>query len=389
MGVSSRLPALLYSATGKKEYLAATEKILDEIYNMATHLSGSPVSVTEYLAPVTSTAETEYCSYAFYHTTYYYMSYITGESKYGDRIEEMFYNGAQGARKKDEKAIAYLNAPNQIYATETSSSAVSDMQVYAPCYPVSCCPVNSVALLGNFICSMMLCDENDNIYMNVYGPCSLKHNEIEIDEITEYPFRDKVKFIIKNGKNFDIFLRIPKWCKKFEISINGKKVNEVKTENGFVCIHNKWNNEDVLIITFKEEIEIVRVEDDFLKRPIAIKRGALLYSLHISEKWNKIQGHPTTPFPQGWNWYSAEPDFEEAACRDAHEKLGMRRNQISWNVALDENISPENISVEFLENDGYVWENPKIRFVFRLIKHHICVRHIRREHLKLLEKSNR
>ena len=104
------------------------------------------------------------------------MSYITGESKYGDRIEEMFYNGAQGARKKDEKAIAYLNAPNQIYATETSSSAVSDMQVYAPCYPVSCCPVNSVALLGNFIRSMMLCDENDNIYMNVYGPCSLKHN---------------------------------------------------------------------------------------------------------------------------------------------------------------------------------------------------------------------
>lgn len=360
-GVHTRLPALLYTVTGKKDYLKASEKILDEIYCKATHLSGSPVSVTEYLAPVTSTAETEYCSYAFFNTTYYYMSYITGKSKYGDRIEEMFYNGAQGARKKDERAIAYLNAPNQIYATETSSSACGDMQVYAPCYPVSCCPVNSVALLGNFVRSMMLRDNNDNIYINVYGPCSLKYKNIEIEEITEYPFRNTVRFEIKKENSFALFLRIPNWCKEYYIEKNGQKIISDKNKNGFVKVKQDWNTGDVLTIKFKEETEIIRVNDDLKKHPIAIKRGALLYSFHIQEIWNEIPGTPVTPLPKGWKWYNVEPFFEESDYRDYHEKLGMRREMINWNIALDKNISADEIQIEFINTDGYVWEEPKIK----------------------------
>lgn len=360
MGTQSRLPALLYTVTGKEDYLKASERILDEIYQKATHLSGSPVSVTEYLAPVTSTAETEYCSYAFYHTTDYYLSYITGKSKYGDRIEEMFYNGAQGARKKDERAIAYLSSPNQIYATEHSSSAFTDMQAYSPCYPTSCCPVNSVALLGNFVRSMFLRDNKNNIYANVYGPCSLSHNGIKIDEVTEYPFRNRVKFIIKEGSGFSLFLRIPDWCEEYRVTLNKKEIAAQKNENGFAEI-SSLKEGDTAEITFREETKILRVNDDCKKHPIAIKRGTLLYSLHIDEVWTPYPGRPATPLPEGWSWYRAEPKFDEADCRDMHERLGLRKNQISWNIALDEDLSPDDIKVELCDNGGYVWEDPKIK----------------------------
>lgn len=360
MGIHSRLPALLYTVTGNSDYLKASEKILDEVYRKATHLSGSPVSVTEYLAPVTSTAETEYCSYAFFHTTDFYLSYITGNSKYGDRMEEMFYNGAQGARKKDERAIAYLSAPNQIYATEHSSSAFTDMQAYSPCYPTSCCPVNSVALLGDFVRSMFLTDSEKNIYANVYGPCSLCHDGVIIEEVTEYPFRNKVRFEIKKGQGFSLFLRIPDWCEAYSVFVNGKAISAAKNENGFAETA-LLKEGDTVEITFSEEIKVIRVNDDYKKHPIAIKRGALLYAFHIEEIWTPYPGRPSTPLPEGWSWFRAEPKFDEADCRDMHERLGLRKNQITWNIALDESLSPDDIKVELCENEGYVWENPMVK----------------------------
>ena len=363
MGAFSRLPALLYTVTGDKKYLDASVKILDEVYKNATHLSGSPVSVTEYLAPVSSTAETEYCSYAFFNATYSYMSYITGDSKYADRMEEMFYNGAQGARKKDERAIAYLNAPNQIYATDVSSNAFQDMQVYAPCYPTSCCPVNSVALLGEFVRGMMLSDDGGNVYMAVYGPCNLKYKDINIEEITEYPFRNKVEFKINSNKEFSVYLRIPCWCKKYTITMNGSEIKPLAIENGYAQIKKEWQSGDTLAISFEEDIEVIRVDDSkgAKKYPIAIKRGPLLYSLHIKEKWIPYPGTPVTPLPEGWSWFKAEPDFKEADVADLHDMLGLRKDQITWNIALDENLRPEDISVEEIETDGYVWEDAKIK----------------------------
>ncbi len=363
LGVLSRLPAILYTATGEKKYLDASVRILDNVYRKATHASGSPVSVSEYLAPVSSTAETEYCSYAYYNASYNYLGYITGNSKYGDRIEEMFYNGAQGARKKDERAIAYLSAPNQIYATDISSGGFGDMQVYSPCYPVACCPVNSVVVLGEFVRDMMFYDDEDNIYINVYGPCKLKYNNIEIIEKTLYPFRDTINFTINANKCFSIFFRIPDWCKKYEIFVNRENVNCSKSESGFAEIKRNWENGDSVTIKFSMEPKIIRIDDSdsSKKYPIAIKMGALLFSLHIEEKWEEYSGRPATKLLEGWHWYKAYPEFDEADVADVHEMVGYRKYQTGWNVALPESLSPDDVSIEEVETTGYVWESAKIK----------------------------
>lgn len=360
LGIMCRLPALLYAATGKTDYLKATAKVMDETYEKATQLSGSPCSDAEYLSPVGSTTETEYCCYAYYNESNYYMSYITGDSKYGDRMEEAFYNGAQGARKKDERAIAYFSSPNQIFATSESSN-YGDYQLYTPCYPVACCPVNSVVLLGDFVRGMILTDDDGNFYANAYGPCAVKYNGVEIEEVTEYPFRNEVVFKVKSGGKFKTFLRVPGWCEEYAVELNGEKIDARRDENGFIEAEKDWKAGDSLKITFKEEVKIVRVNDDIKKRPIAIKRGALLYSLHIGEVWNEIPGHPTTPLPDGWSWYGVFPYYEEPKCDDYHERIGLRRYQYDWNVALDERLTADDVEVETVETDGYAWEEPKVK----------------------------
>ena len=34
---------------------------------------------------------------------------------------------------------------------------------------------------------------------------------------------------------------------------------------------------------------------------------------------------------------------------------------ISWNIALDENLTPDDFEVELIEQNGYEWEHPMIR----------------------------
>lgn len=363
IGSNGRLMAMVYSATGKDMYLKASENFIKKNRRKSIQLTGGAVSATEYNGPVGAVRESEYCTFTTMLQCYYYLSYITGNSNYGDFMEEVFYNGAQGARKKDEKAIAYLSAPNQIYATDTSSGVYSDQQVYAPCYSTSCCPVNAVAIIPDFIRGMMLHDEANNVYVTAYGPCNLNCDDISITEDTLYPFRNSVKFIINSEKEFCLNLKIPSWAKSYTISVNGKTFETTSGIDGYAPVKLRWHSGDVVTITFETDVKVIKIDDSdgSKKYPLAIKYGALLYSYHIPEKWIPIKGRPMTPLPDGWTWYNVIPDFEESDVEDDHEKLAMRRNQYSWNIALDENLSSSDFEIESIDANGYVWENPPIK----------------------------
>jgi len=365
VGTNGRLPALLYTATGKEDYKKATERMITMLRAKSVQPTGAPVSYVEYLGPKGSTGESEYCSFAFHNAMYSYMSYITGEAKYGDFMEEQFYNAAQGARKKDEKAIAYLSAPNQIYATDASTVAGTgvDMQVYAPCYPVSCCPVNAVAIVPEFVRGMILHDNDGNLYMNAYGPCSLDAEGIHVSEKTYYPFRHQIRFEISSKKERSVFLKIPQWATGYQISLNEKEQKAEKNPDGYAEVCHIPAGDSVLEISFDAKVEVFRVDDSDAsgKFPMAIKYGALIYSYHIPERWDPVAGRPMTPLPDGWSWYSVNPVFNEPEGKDPHDNWGRRREAISWNVALDEDLRPEDVEIEHLPQNGYVWSNPMIR----------------------------
>ncbi len=364
IGMHTRQPALIYNATGREECLRAAERGLRDVYRRSVHYTGGPVSINEYLGPTSGITETEYCSYAIFTHTYSVLSCITGNSWYGDRMEELFYNGTQGARKKDERAIAYLSSPNQIYATDQSAFAgeSGDMQVYAPCYRVSCCPVNAVVVVPRFIRGMLLHNEAGDVCVMTYGPCALSHGDTKLRVVTEYPFRNSVKIVMDADKSFALSLRVPSFAKSVTLSVNGECV-DASCEDGFVTLKRDWRAGDYVEIVFGAEVEILHVNDDDMagKHPLAIRYGALVYSFPVPENWVAYPGRPMTPLPEGWSWFNVKAHYEEAPVPDMKEQMGLRKNQFSWNFALDPNIKPSDVRVEEVECDGYVWENPPIR----------------------------
>ncbi len=365
-GAVVRMPALIYTATGKKDYLDASEIGIKKVYEKATHVTGAPVSVTEYLAPVSSTAESEYCSFTFFNASYSVLNAITGNRKYADMMEEMLYNAAQGAKKNDERAIAYLSAPNQIFATVDSSPAFKDMQVYSPCYPTSCCPVNSVAITPEFIRTMALCDTKDNLYISTYGPASISYNGWNVNIETEYPFRNSLKFKVNAPKGKQLHLRIPTWSKGYEISCEHSEIDE----DGYITVLCDTANCEITL-SFKAEVEIIHVDDSDAsnKRPIAFKYGALVFSLPIGEKWQKFYPETETPLTPEWPWYNVNPVFTQPTCRDTHEAQALKRDSYSWNVAVDENITADQVSVEFIDTNGaYPWDEAPIKLTIPAYK---------------------
>ena len=357
-----KLPARVYSATGEKKYLDAAINRMKQAHKKIIHPTGGFACAAEYAAPVGSTTEYEYCSFTYGLQSHAFFCSVTGEPSYGDDMETVFYNAAQGARKKDERAIAYLTAPNQIYASKSSSTFAGDCQIYAPCYNVACCPVNSVLIVPDFIRSMLMRDDDDNIYVAAYGPCTLNYRGISLTEKTLYPFRNKVTFELGSDKHFALNLKIPSWATGYTITVNGEVAN-AQADGGYAKIERDWKRGDAAEITFETRVEIMKVDDsDYAaKYPLAIKYGPLIFSYHIPERWRPYRGNPITPLPEDWSFFEVHPLYRDADVEDFFEQLAKKREQFSWNIVLDEELSPEDVTVEEIDTNGYVWEDPPLK----------------------------
>ena len=276
--------------------------------------------------------------------------------KHGGEI----FNGAQGARKKDERAIAYFTSPNQRYATRTSSvyGAQTECGSYTPCYPVSCCSANSVRIVPEFVQSIGMVDEQDELYLLCYGPAAIKAPKLDLTTDTLYPFRDRIMLKVTRSDAAQLYLRIPGWCKEPKATVNSKQIELIDTGNGFVRVDAILTEGDVIELHFPMEIKIYKVDDSdsASKYPMCIERGPLVYALPIPTRWEAYAGHPVTPLPDGWCWYEAFPDTEHPDFKEVFMGNGV----FARSRVIDEDLDPEQIQVVEYDQSGYVWENPPV-----------------------------
>ena len=352
------LSALVYECNGDEVMLRAAINGVDKLNAKSVHITGSPVSVNEYLGPVSSTHESEHCNYLRYPEACSQMARVTGEALYGDMIERTIFNGAQGARKKDERAIAYLSSPNQIYATRESTPTLSDYQSYSPCHAVSCCPVNSVGVIPEFVRSSVMADGEDGLYFLTYCPGTVNYKGVSVKVDTVYPFADTVKLDVE-GKT-RLHLRRPGFCTDMTVTVNGESICSEADERGYVGVDVTDRAEVVIAFTFKTEIIRIDDSDGADKSPIAFLRGPLVFALPIEGRWNEIYPRGTEGLYGQWPTFNVTPAFNEVPVKDHYEKILRRKYQTCWNVCIDESIKASDLTLNMNEVVGYPWENPPV-----------------------------
>lgn len=288
--------AALKNDTG---YIAAMDRLWDDVVHRNMYITGGIGSshdnegFTEDYDLPNLDAYCETCASVGMVLWNQRMNQLTGDSKYIDVLERSLYNGAL--------AGISLGGDRFFYVNPLESKGDHHRQEWYGC---ACCPSQLSRFLpsiGNYIYA----SSDDALWVNLYigntGQIRIGETDILLTQETDYPWDGSVKLTISTSQPLEkeIRLRIPNWCKTYDLSINGKRIN-VSEEKGYAVIKD-WKSQDVIALDMDMPVEIVaadpHVKENFGKR--AIQRGPLVYCMEKIDNpvyFDQIQLSPSTTF---------------------------------------------------------------------------------------------
>lgn len=223
----------------------------------------------------------------------------TGRLAYADNIEDLVFNAGMGARFKDMKATAYCTKDNR---KEAIPEGGNFRHRFSANNSPLCCNLNAGKLLPYYTSNLwMKTADGNGLVVPAYGPSKLtttvKSAKVSIQEVTEYPFENRVTFKITAGnqKEFPLVLRQPSWAKKMTVKAAGA---EVTSQDGYYIVTKEWKSGDQVVVEFDSETQALQA----VNGESYLRNGPLLYALAIPEVRNTI-----TTFRPGFATFDMTP----------------------------------------------------------------------------------
>ena len=161
-------------------------------------------------------------------------------------------------------------------------------------YP--CCRYNFHMGWPKYVQNSWAATADGGLAVMAYGPTVVNAmaggKQVQITEDTGYPFEEQVRLQIMREQSlstFPLVLRIPGWCARATITVNGRAQSGI-TPASFFRIERTWANGDQVVVNLPMPIQTLTGPS----RAVAINRGPVVYSLRIGEQWTV-----RTPDPLG------------------------------------------------------------------------------------------
>jgi len=294
-----KTPAVQWELTQWPEHKDAVDValfMLDEYHGTAVGI----FTGDEHYAGKNPTQGTELCAVVEYMFSLENLIQILGKPAYGDRLEKIAYNALPGTFDEKMWAHQYDQQANQVLCTVdrrewTNNHDNSNIFGLEPNY--GCCTANFHQGWPKFVANMWLATPDDGLAAAIYGPCQVKatvrdKRQVTLDVETEYPFDETVmvKIHIDVPSTFPLKFRIPGWANDASVKVNCADCGCAEPGT-FFTIEREWKDGDVVELNFPMKVEVERRFND----SVTVKRGPLVYSLKIGERWEKINDHPVCP----------------------------------------------------------------------------------------------
>lgn len=210
---------------------------------------------------------------------------------YGDVMEKALYNTVLGGMSKDGRRFFYVNpllvVPESCEGNTERNHVKSVRQKWFSC---ACCPPNIARLLAGLQRYLYTYEEN-TVYTHLYiggeGILPLKSGRVKICQEGNYPWDGAItiKMETEITKEITLALRIPGWCRKAEILLNGKKVENGVLKDGYLYLTRIWAKDDVVILMLPMPVELMRAHKKihYDAGRTAIQRGPLVYCLEEAD----------------------------------------------------------------------------------------------------------
>jgi uncharacterized protein len=380
----AKLAAMLYCANGNPELLGAVTNGYTKLDQYALLADGLH-SCSEHIRGKQARDMHETCDITDHTWALAYLLQATGEARYADRIERVIFNALPGAITKDFHALQYFSCPNQVVAASNSNHqlfmAGLNWMSYRPDHEVQCCPGNLHRAMPNFVSLMWMRPVRDGadkvgnardgadkvgntgggIVAALYGPgkCQTtigeKHTPVSITARTRYPFQQSVEFTIRPIRplTFPFVVRIPAWCSRASLSINGQAVQAVLQPGSFYPIERTWHDGDRVELALPFDLAL----EHWPGGGVSLTYGPLTLALPVEARAEietqnsttlqqqatlgaKYEPRPAVVKPDfpAWNLYPAGP-WNYALCVD---EAALKDLQVEWNEACTDPLDAAN-----------------------------------------------
>ena len=361
---------LMSRLTGDKNDKLATDNIIDLLDKHHGTVVGT-FTGDECLAGKSPTRGTELCSAVEYMYSLEHLVQIFGDVKYSDRLEKIAFNSLPAFFTRDMWAHQYDQQVNQIECCINKAMPWNtndpDANIYGLEPHFGCCTSNFHQGWPKFVASLWMKTQDNGIAVTAFAPSELSTDingiKTKIRLITDYPFKNKLKFVIESEKeaSFPLYVRIPEWCKVAELTID-EKTCKVTDSGTYYKLDINSQTQTEIEVRLNMDIEI----EHRYNNAVTLKRGPLVYSLKVEEERKVVnQDKLYREFPHcdyeiypesSWNYalnINSEIEYSEK-CLDEEipfsftnypSSLKIKAKQIpEWNknicIAGDAPISP-------------------------------------------------
>lgn len=371
----AKLGAILYSATGKREYLRPTLRAYKKVDRWQMLVDGVMCS-NEFMLDNDYMRTHETCDVTDYEWAIGYIYMATGDGAWGDKIERAVFNAGIGSVDEKFRALQYFSCPNQLILDEHSNHndfhKGSQWMSYRPNPGTECCPGNVNRFFPNYCARMWMKKKRADVFAALYGASEYSFGKgarrVTIKEETDYPFEDTIRFTfeMKESRKLRFHVRIPGWCENPSITVNGKPI-EIKNVKGFTVIDREFADGDKVVVNLPSVARIL----DYHGRGNYVEKGALVYTYGMKGERivDEKEERATKDFP-AYNIYPDKP-WNYAICTGESADRALKVNKAAemsdepWDV----NTTPITITVDAREVKGWKLKHcKKIKVVKELYK---------------------
>ena len=316
IGMMIKSSALLSRFTGgdSNAFAKKSMEILLRDHGMACeHFSGD-----ECLSGRSPIHGSECCSVTEAMYSYEWLTAITGDAYWADRLEKAAFNALPATISPDMWTHQYDQMSNQMQCVRFPDSKQpfntngEEAHLFGLEPNFGCCTANFNQGWPKFAMSTFMKAE-DGIAVTAIAPSKLTDGNITAEIVTNYPFEDGYSVNLKSEKPCEVvlYLRIP------EDAVDAK-INSENATAGYNKIAVKLENEESVNVTFDFNTKLCERDNDMY----CVRRGNLTFSLPIGERWEKkeyvrdgverkfpycdYEIYPTTP----WNYAFVSDSFE-------------------------------------------------------------------------------
>lgn len=274
----------LASITKDTSYVHALDRLWDDVVHTKMYVTGGIGSsrknegfTDDYDLP-NAEAYCETCASVGMVFWNQRMNMLKGDGKYVDILEKAMYNGAL--------AGISLSADRFFYVNPLESDGTHHRQ---PWYGTACCPSQISRFLpsvGNYVYATSPGALWVNLYMGSETAMTIDNVPVSVRQTTRYPWEGKVRLSVhpKRKAKFTVKLRLPDWCAKYTLAVNGKEY-EAPEELQYLAIDRVWEPGDEITFDMDMPVEVVtadpRVKANAGKR--ALQRGPLVYCMEETD----------------------------------------------------------------------------------------------------------